>query len=131
MSQYHGKCFCGKYQYTISESPIRVVHCHCNNCRQSVGAPFVTWIVIHKEKFFITPSPPVHTARNGALRTFCESCGSSLSYSLSDRPNYIDVTAGTLNHPNDLEPDWHIWGKHKVDWVKLHDDLPFYDIFPQ
>jgi len=131
ISQIHGKCFCEKYRYTIRGELKRVVHCHCNNCRRSVGAPFVTWIVIKWDQYSIQPEPKSHTAKNKAIRTFCEECGTSLTYAHPNRSDFIDITAGTVNHPDSLNPDWHIWGKHKVEWVRMNDHLPFYDIFPE
>ncbi len=129
-NQVQGKCFCGKYRYTITGTPHRVVHCHCGNCRRSVGAAYVTWVVIKRSQYTINDKPRVHTATNRSIRSFCEKCGSSLTYSHPNRPEFMDVTAGTVNHPDKLSPDWHILGKRKVEWVKLHDNLPFYENYP-
>ncbi|MBT3495876.1 MAG: GFA family protein [Candidatus Marinimicrobia bacterium] len=129
-NQMKGKCFCGKHRFVISGEPYRVVHCHCKNCQRSVGAAFVTWIVIKRNQYAIKPEAKRHQASNQAIRTFCDTCGSSLTYAHPERADYLDITAGTINHPNSLKPDWHIWGKRKVEWIKLHDDLPFYEQFP-
>jgi len=96
-----------------------------------VGAAYVTWVVIEKNQYSINENPPDYTATNRAVRSFCEKCGSSLTYSHPNRPDHLDVTAGTLNHPDKLSPDWHIWGKRKVEWVKLHDELPFYEKYQE
>jgi len=38
-----GGCLCGATRYEGIGEPYNVTHCHCEDCRKSAGAPFVTW----------------------------------------------------------------------------------------
>ncbi len=42
---FTGGCYCGRIRYEMTAEPL-VVHCHCDNCKRSVGGPFVSWAII-------------------------------------------------------------------------------------
>ena len=93
----HGGCFCGKIRFSTTKDPNLVVNCHCDNCKRSVGAPFVTWAVFEKESIIFNESPLTHTASNRAIRTFCATCGTSITYWHPNRKNELDITVGCLD----------------------------------
>ena len=124
--KFTGGCYCGKIRYEISSEPKAVVHCHCNNCKRSVGGPFVTWAVFNfKDLVFTQGTTSIHVTDNKVERGFCDSCGSSISYGHKGADT-IDITAGTLDDPNSLDPSKHIWDKKRIQWVKMDDNLPHY-----
>ncbi len=43
-----------------------------------------------------------------------------------DPPARWGVTLATLDNPNALAPECHVWTSSKVDWLKLDDGLPQY-----
>ena len=57
------------------------------------------------------------------LRGFCPSCGTSLSYQRDDLRDEIDITAATLDDPEAVKPQDHIWWKSHVSWVVPGDGL--------
>jgi hypothetical protein len=85
----------------------------------------VTWLALDKSAFSIVSGRPQrHESRPGVVRQFCGSCGTQLTYELSDAPATIDVTAGSLDEPDSLVPDDHIWCERMLPWVELADGLP-------
>ena len=55
---------------------------------------------------------------------FCGQCGTLVAYRRDTRPNEIDLTAASLDVPDDLGPTIEIWTEDKISWVRLNDDLP-------
>ena len=82
-----GGCACGAVRYRISGTPNRTTNCHCEHCRRTSGAPFLTWIEIESSKFTIVKgAPSQYESRPEVVRRFCASCietGPSISSSYS------------------------------------------------
>lgn len=123
---FEGGCFCGEVRYVAEGEVGVVVHCHCRNCRRSVGAPFVTWVEFQTERFRFAKGEPGSHVTGRVERTFCVRCGTPLTYLTSETPAYIYVTAGTLDDPESIAPQYHNWTSRQLSWVDLADDLPRY-----
>lgn len=122
-----GGCLCGAIRYRTSGQPGNVTHCHCSICRRASGAPFVTWVAFPVEAFaFVKGKPATYRATPKAERTFCRACGTQLTFRHVESARQIDVTAGSLDEPDAVRPDAHIWIASRVPWLALDDDLPRY-----
>jgi hypothetical protein len=120
-----GGCLCGAVRYQLEGPPRRTTHCHCLHCRQSSGAPFLTWIEYHPSNFRIVSGiPSRYESRPKVTRQFCGTCGSQLTYQHTDEPETIDVTACSLDHVDAVSPEDHVWCDRMVPWLKLDDGLP-------
>ena len=120
-----GGCFCGAIRYRIDGKPRRVTHCHCRHCRRTSGAPFVTWAEFDEGALTLTSgSPHEFESRPGAMRSFCRRCGSPLTYRGAETPESVDVTVGTLDTPDAVIPEDHVWGDRMVSWLRMDDGLP-------
>ena len=120
-----GGCFCGRVRYRITAPPLGVAHCHCSICRRATGAPFVTWATVARTAFgFSSGAPAELQATSTARRTFCADCGTALTFASTVRSDLLDVTLGSLDVPNALEPGEHIWTSSQLSWLHLDDDLP-------
>lgn len=64
-----------------------------------------------------------HSSPN-AIRTFCGTCGTSISYEPSDKPENIEVTSSTFDHPNCFAPSREVWVSHRLTWEPLDPALP-------
>jgi hypothetical protein len=102
-SQITGGCYCGAIRYTADQEPISLANCHCANCRKAAGAQAVAWITVPRSSFtFEKGNPARYTTETGALRTFCSTCGTSLTYERDTRPGEIDITTGSLDEPEKI-----------------------------
>ena len=63
-----------------------------------------------------------YRTETGAVRTFCDVCGTSLTYEISNRPGEIDITTGSLDHPEDFQPTKDVFPDEKLPWVRLVDE---------
>ena len=123
-----GGCFCGAIRYQTDRPPRRVTHCHCLHCRRTSGAAFLTWAEFHPSQVrFTGDTPGSHESRPGVTRQFCRSCGTPLTYRNVAEPESLDVSACSLDAPEDLRPEDHVWARRMLPWIRLADGLPRYD----
>jgi hypothetical protein len=112
-----GGCRCGAIRFVISGEPNRVVVCHCGDCRRSVGAQSVAWLVLPLASYAISSgSPATHVSSPEVVRTFCGSCGTSLTYSHSNSPERIDVTVASLDDPGRFPPTKTSFEAERIEW---------------
>ena len=43
-----GGCLCGATRYKVSGDPLRVLYCHCDDCRRAIGAPVLSSVAFNK-----------------------------------------------------------------------------------
>jgi len=66
--------------------------------------------------------PSFYRSSADVLRSFCPNCASPLAF---HRANVrVTVTAGTLDHPELLEPTFHICSENELSWAHFDDSLP-------
>lgn len=127
MDAIEGGCLCGAIRYRAFWPAYGITHCHCQTCRRASGAPFVTWAGFDADKFTIIQGQPAsYKSSPGVLRTFCAGCGTALTYQRADLPGSIDVTLGSMDDPQILEPQDHTWTERRLSWIHLSDGLPEY-----
>jgi hypothetical protein len=125
-----GGCDCGAVRYRI-ESPPMIVHCcHCRWCQRESGASFALNAMIESDR--ITPlgvkpelvNTPSHSGR-GQQVARCQACRVALwSHYAGAGPVLAFVRVGTLDNPDVLPPDIHIFTESKQPWVVLAPDVP-------
>ncbi len=115
-----GGCYCGAIRFRAEGPPLFQANCHCANCRRAVGAQAVAWITVASSSFvFEKGTPKRFRTETGAWRTFCDQCGTSLTYEIEARPNEIDITNGSLDRPEDFPPNRDVFPEEKLTWVEL------------
>lgn len=125
-----GGCTCGTVRYRLSSEPLFVHCCHCRWCQRETGAAFAINALIeamHTETLRGSPEL-VHTpseSGKGQNIARCPDCRVAVwsNYSgLGDVLNFIRV--GTLDNPDRLQPDIHIYTMSKQPWVILPSAVP-------
>jgi hypothetical protein len=123
-----GGCFCGAIRYEVIGNPSHRTNCHCSICRRTSGAPFVTWFSVPRSEFrFIRGVPTEFRSSPKAVRCFCPSCGTQLTFQHSDAAEEIDITTCSLDDPQLAHPEDHTWIGSKLQWIELADHLPAFD----
>ena len=126
-----GGCLCGDVRYRARGDSRWMGHCHCVWCRRQSGAAFASFVCFDRDDVAYTTGAPTiyHASTEGVARGFCARCGSSLTFERPARGN-VDVCAGTLDDPNAILPQEHIFTDHKCAWLHLDDGLPRHRRFP-
>jgi len=123
--EHEGGCLCGALRYRIAGPLEPSIHCHCRLCQRSTGAPVVTWVSFPAARFAMTRGTPAEYASSPhGRRLFCATCGTQIAFRSRLRPDDIDVTVASLDHPEQHPPGSHIWTESRLPWLRLDEDLP-------
>ena len=115
-----GGCYCGDVRFRGTAQPIHQVVCYCANCRRAAGAQSVAWVTFEVGDFaFVKGEPVRYRTETAAWRTFCQRCGTSLTYCADDRPNDVDVTTGSLDQPQNFPPSKAVFAEERLAWDHL------------
>ncbi|MGI9302457.1 MAG: GFA family protein [Gammaproteobacteria bacterium] len=128
-SVFEGGCLCGALRYRSTAAPLRCVICHCADCRRHSGAPCLSFVHFPEAAFtWDTKEPQRYRSSRYAERGFCPECGSTLSMHEDVLDDRVQVTLGSLDTPERVEPQDHVWTQSRVSWFDVADSLPR---FPQ
>jgi hypothetical protein len=132
-----GTCTCRAVRYRLNSPPLVVHCCHCRWCQRETGASFALNAMIEADRVDLLQGAPlvVDTPSNsgrGQKITRCPTCHVALwsNYAGFGAAMHF-VRVGTLEEPDRLPPDVHIFTSTKQPWVVLPPGTPavpeFYD----
>lgn len=125
-----GGCLCGEVRYRATGQPLWVCHCHCRMCQKHTGAAFSTFIGFSSECISWTKREPnLYQSSTLVERGFCPVCGSTTSFHRAHKSE-VSVSAGSLDYPERITPQFHLMTESQVPWINLCDDLPTHHRFP-
>ncbi len=120
-----GGCYCGGVRYETDGTPFNPNLCHCADCRRIAAAPLVAWFSVEPSQFrFLRGEPRYFASSENVQRSFCPVCGTPLTYWNKAFPDELDVSTCSLDEPESVPPEAHIWTERKLSWVHIDDDLP-------
>lgn len=120
-----GGCLCGDIRYRIDAAPVEAIYCHCHMCRRAHAAPVVAWLTVERANFrMVSGNPVAYRSSPEATRGFCGRCGTPLTWEAVANPTLVDVGVATLDHPETVVPDRHVWTESRIAWFEIADDLP-------
>ena len=125
-----GGCDCRAVRYRMHSRPLFVHCCHCRWCQRETGSAFVINAMIESDRLALLAGEPVkvHTpSESGAGQQIlrCPKCWVALwSHYAGAGPAVSFVRVGTLDEPDRLPPDIHIFTASKQPWVLLPPDRP-------
>lgn len=122
---FEGGCLCGAVRYRASAAPIRGVICHCTMCRRHSGAPALAFVHFPATAFQWTAAPPRwYRTSPFAERGFCDTCGSTLGMREEVLQDRVQVCVGSLDSPERVRMDDHVWTRSRLPWFDVADTLP-------
>ncbi|MBT3634771.1 MAG: GFA family protein [Candidatus Marinimicrobia bacterium] len=132
-----GGCACGFVRYKITSDPLIVHCCHCRYCQRQTGASFALNALFeanHVEILNGTVNEIITPSSNGKGQkiTRCPKCEIAIwsSYFMGGIKDMIRfVRVGTLDNPDLLPPDVHIFTASKQPWVNLPPNALAFDEF--
>jgi hypothetical protein len=123
-----GGCDCRAVRYRMTSAPLIVHCCHCRWCQRETGAAFALNALIETCRLVIAEGTPrvVNTPSNsgkGQNIRRCPECSLALWSTYSGAGEGLSfVRVGTLDAPDRLPPDIHIFTASKQPWVVLPPD---------
>lgn len=124
MNILHGQCLCGALTFSMA-TPTEVEACHCASCRRWGSGPFVG-VEAHSVAFTSDDTLRWFQSSDWASRGFCDTCGSTLFYKLTDDfGGTWSISAGALNDcPSGLPMTKEIFIDSKPDYYEFSGDRP-------
>ena len=120
-----GGCDCKAVRYRMTSRPLIVHCCHCRWCQRESGAAFAQNAMIEADRVLnlgIEPeqvATPSASGRGQAIAR-CPRCRIALwSHYAGAGPLIKFVRVGTLDNPDLLPPDIHIFTRSKQPWVVI------------
>jgi hypothetical protein len=137
MTKLNGRCTCGAVRYRMTAKPLFVHCCHCRWCQRETGASFALNAMIESDRVVLLKAAPevIDTPSNsgkGQKIARCPQCRVALWSNYGGAGDLVRfVRVGTLDQPDRLPPDIHIFTSSKQPWVVLPRGTPavkeFYD----
>lgn len=125
-----GGCACGFVRYRMLSPPLFVHCCHCRHCQRETGSAFVLNALIENDCVALLSGEveivkiPTRSGRGQKIAR-CPQCRIALwSHYLVGSSRVSFVRVGTLDNPDALPPDIHIYTMSKQPWVLLPPEKP-------
>jgi hypothetical protein len=121
---YEGGCTCGAVRYRMTSAPMIVHCCHCRWCQRETGSAFALNAVIESARVVLSSGAPeiVDTpsaSGKGQRIARCPTCHIAVWSNYGGFGNICFVRVGTLDEPDRLPPDIHIYVMSKQPWVVI------------
>jgi len=125
-----GGCTCRAVRYRMTAPPMFIHCCHCRWCQRETGSAFVINALIEADQIEVlsgkleiidTPSE----SGKGQRIYRCPECKIAVWSNYSGSGDSIRfLRVGTLDNPDCVPPDIHIFSSSKLPWVTLPADVP-------
>ena len=130
-----GGCACGRVRYRMEGGPLFVHCCHCRWCQRESGAAFALNAMIESARVTLLQEAPeavmTPTASGKGQKILrCPHCRVALwSHYAGAGEKLSFLRVGTLDQPDRLPPDIHIYTASKQPWVMLPLGFPAVDAY--
>ena len=127
---FDGRCACGAVRYRLAGRPLIVHCCHCRWCQRETGSAFAINALIESDRLQLLQGAPETVATpsasgKGQRIVRCPACRVALWSHYAGAGQAISfVRVGTLETPDALPPDIHIFTASKQPWVRLPPGTP-------
>ncbi len=125
-----GGCTCRAVRYRIATKPLFVHCCHCRWCQRETGASFALNAMIEADRVELVQGSleVVDTPSNsgkGQKIVRCAQCRIAVWSHYAGAGEAVSfVRVGTLDEPDHLPPDIHIFTSSKQPWLVLPPGTP-------
>ena len=130
-----GGCTCGAVRYRVVAPPLFVHCCHCRWCQRETGSAFALNAMIESDRVELlqgeaesvdTPS----LSGKGQKIVRCPHCRIALWSHYAGAGEAVKfLRVGTLDTPDAMPPDIHIYTMSKQPWLLLPPDTPAVEEF--
>jgi hypothetical protein len=125
-----GGCTCRALRYRLTSGPLFVHACHCRWCQRETGTAFALNAMIESDRVELLagrPEPVLTPSASGKGQTIvrCQTCRVAVWSHYAGAGEAVSfVRVGTLDAPDRLPPDIHIFTESKQPWVVLDGRAP-------
>jgi hypothetical protein len=116
-----GRCMCGRVRFVAAFPSRFCAHCHCESCRRSHSAGFVTWVGFRAPQVAVESGAEdlvAYESSPGTRRSFCRVCGTKLFFESEKWPGETHVALAAFDDPVDRAPEGDAFYEEHVAWVE-------------
>jgi hypothetical protein len=127
---FEGGCTCRAIRYRMTSRPLIVHCCHCRWCQRETGSSFALNAMIESDRVALLSGEPevVLTPSNsgkGQKISRCPTCRIAVWSNYAGGGAAIRfMRVGTLDDPDAMPPDIHIFTSSKQPWIVLPEGTP-------
>jgi hypothetical protein len=120
-----GHCTCLTVRFALRSAPLIVHCCHCRYCQRESGASYALNAVIESDRVALLKGAPESVmtpsaSGKGQKIARCPTCRVALWSTYAGAGDALRfVRVGTLENPDLLPPDIHIYSESKQPWVVI------------
>jgi hypothetical protein len=112
-----GGCQCGAVRFAVYAHPEKIGICHCRMCQKAAAGPFTVLAEVPWTGFAWTRGEPsTFQSSSRAVRDFCATCGTPLSYR-KPGGTIIELMTGAFDHPEHVAPTYEVGVESKLAWL--------------
>lgn len=131
-----GGCSCSAIRYEIRSFPLLLYTCNCSNCQRASGSAFALNMPVAAKSLQVLKGEPRgwrHISPSGVpvVSWFCGECGTRIYGERSERPDIMNIRAGTLDATDWLVPVAHMFLKSAQSWLRPPSDSECYEVGPE
>lgn len=127
---FEGGCTCRSVRYRMVTRPLFVHCCHCRWCQRETGSAFAMNAMIESDRVHLLQgdvdvvSTPSNSGKGQKIAR-CPTCRIAVWSNYAGAGDALRfVRVGTLDEPDRLPPDIHIFTSSKQPWVVLPEGVP-------
>jgi hypothetical protein len=125
VTEARGSCMCGRVRF-VARSPSRFCcHCHCESCRRSHGAGYVTWVGYKTPQVTVDGGDDLaaYESSPGTRRSFCRVCGTKLFFESDRWAGETHIARAAFTTAVDRDPAGHAFFDEHVPWMPLPEKI--------
>jgi hypothetical protein len=131
---FSGGCACGQVRFRMESEPLFVHCCHCRDCQRQTGSAFVLNALVEADRLASLsgapePAPVPTDSGRPHLVHRCPRCRTAVWSNYGGVNAICFVRVGTLDDPEALAPDVHIYVRSKLAWVALPAHVPAFEAY--
>ena len=123
---------CRTVRFELESEPSHCGWCHCRTCQLSSGTPAQAFASVKRGDWVpVSGAENVRMVRSSSFgqRFFCGECGTPLYVTVDHQPDTLDFSVVTLDDPEAVPPEYHIFWSSKIGWFNPGDNLPRHERF--
>jgi len=128
VSERRAECSCGRLRVVCRGEAAKVSICHCNACRRRTGSAFGMSAFYLRGQLAIEGESRLfrRDSDNGHPVDFhfCPSCGSTVYWEPSRKPDMIGVGVGAFADPSFPMPDQSVSDDLRHAWIAFPENMP-------